>query len=110
MIRLRQIKIPVLDDSPNSLYNKIIHILRVKKEDLNYYNIIRKSIDSRDKNNIMYVYEVSLNVKNEDRFLKNKNVLKMDNTIYEFPKTNKDLDRPIIIGSGPAGLFCAYRI
>ena len=68
------------------------------------YKIIKRSIDARKKPEIYYVYEVevSLNDKSERHH---------EEINYQFPfKADKDkeLDKPVIIGSGPAGLFCGY--
>ena len=69
MIRVCQIKVSILNDSEESLINKLTKILRVNKEDIISYEIDKRSIDSRDKNNILYVYNLDVNVKDEDKVL-----------------------------------------
>jgi hypothetical protein len=78
--------------------------------------ISKKSIDARKKDNIYFVYsfEVELNhAINENRFTKNKNMTKVEpNLEMNDIKCGDTLleHRPIIVGAGPAGLFCAYYL
>ena len=111
MIRIRQVKVPVLKDNHDFILKKICKLLNVK-EVINY-KIIKKSIDARDKNNIMFVYEFDVNCLNEDIILnkvKNKDVFKSIVKEYKLNVTKTINNRPIIVGSGPAGLFCAYML
>lgn len=114
MIRVRQIKIDILKDTSDELMNKILKKVNVKKEDILNYTINKKSIDARNKEKIYYVYEVDLNIKNENIILrqKKKDIIKIDSNTYEFKKIGKKTlkHRPIIVGSGPAGLFAAYML
>lgn len=111
MIRVRQVKVPILES--DKLLSKIASKIRVDKSFILDFNIIKRSIDARDKSNILYVYEVDVSLANEDKVLKkNKSVdiLKSPSLEYKYNITGKDklLSRPIVVGSGPCGLFCAY--
>ena len=109
MIRIRQIKLPI-DHDKKDLINKICKILNIKKEDIKIIKINKKSIDARKE--INYIYEVDIETNKEKQILnkKIKNTLKTPNEKYTFViKGEKKLkEKPIIIGAGPAGLFCAY--
>ncbi|GKX30064.1 oxidoreductase [Vallitalea longa] len=109
MLRLQQIKLP-LDHKEIDIYNKIKKELRIVDETKFSYKIVKKSIDARKKNDIRIVYTVDIKIKNEGRILKNKKIRSVSlvsSKKYKFPNKNTDLNnRPIIIGSGPAGLFC----
>lgn len=113
MIRIRQIKIPVEVDSTESLEKAICKILRINSNEIIRFNIVKKSLDARKKDSIHYVYEVDVLVKNEKGVLKHtnsKDVFVSNPSHYELtPSGTKTLtERPIVVGSGPAGLFCAY--
>lgn len=115
MIRIRQIKIPVLEDSSEILLSKISSLLKVNEADIISYFIRKKSIDARDKNDIYYVYEVDIDILSEKQILKknkSKDIFISPKEEYYFKVTGtKELkERPIIVGSGPAGLFCAYLL
>ena len=108
MLKIREIKLGINDD----LKEKIIKILNIKETDLKSFKITKKSIDARKKDNIHFVYEVVINVLNENKYINNKNIIKWKEEKYEFNITgNKNLmSKPVIVGSGPAGLFCAYLL
>ena len=106
MIRLRQVKV----NDKNSLEKKLTKILNTK---ILEYKIVKESIDARNKNNILFTYEVDVKVENEEKYLnKNKDIFKTPNEEYKVEIIGKEkLDnRPVIIGSGPSGLFCAYML
>ncbi len=114
MIRIRQIKLKV-ESTNKDLISKIAKILRVNKESIKKIKIIKRSLDARKKENIIYVYEVDVSVNNEEKILKrikSNDVFKTPKEVYTFPSsgTNSLKTRPIIVGSGPAGLFCAYLL
>lgn len=115
MLKVRQIKIEVLSDNETSRINALIKKLKIKKEEILNYKITKQSLDARDKNNILYVYEMVVEISNENAYLKNnknKDITYYEEENYKFEKTGtKDLKNNIVIvGSGPAGLFAAYTL
>ena len=113
MLRLRQIRLNISNQDINSLKKKICNILKISLSDINSVKIVKKSLDARNKNNLLYVYEVDVNVDNEDKILlrnKSKDIFKTPIEEYNFKisGTQKMTHKPIIVGSGPCGLFCAY--
>ena len=116
MIRIRQIKIPIEDYKQKNIKKYICKKIKCTEEDINKIKIIKQSLDARKKTNIFYILEVDITCKNQQTILKkninNNDVFKSPEEKYKYPiKGNKELkNRPIIIGSGPAGLFCAYLL
>ena len=117
MIRIRQVKISILKDEKEIIRKKICSLLKIHDNALNSYKIVKKSIDSRDKNNIFYVYEfdVDVDVREEKQILsriQSKDIFETPVEKYIFPElgNQKLAQRPIIVGSGPAGLFCGYML
>lgn len=117
MIEIRNIKIPV-DKDTHYLEQKIIKKLRLKE--LPKYEILKRSIDARKKPDIYYIYQIGVFLdKNREinlvKRLRDKDVVLNERTIYnipdrlmEYPDRDKMKHHPLIIGAGPAGLFCAY--
>ena len=109
MLRISNIKLNVNFEPSQELAileKKIEKILKVKKGIIKSFRISRKSIDAREKNNVQLVYSVDVEVNNESLYshIKNVAVVKpMDRVIHK----TTTISRPIIVGSGPAGLFCA---
>ena len=115
MIRVRQVKVPITDNNEQTIILKIATKLNVSIKKIKNYNITKKSIDARDKKNIFYVYEFDVLVENENNILrknKSKDILKTPEESYKFLITGtlKMKHKPVIVGSGPAGLFCAYLL
>ena len=113
MIRIRQVKVSL--DNRNNLLKKIAQMLHINESEIISYKIVKESVDARKKGNILLIYEVDVEVHEEDRILNNINsndiFLAPDETFkFEITGTEVMSDRPIIVGAGPAGLFCAYLL
>lgn len=57
MIRISQLKLPV-DHTPDALEKKICQQLKIKKEELSSWKIVRRSLDARKKPDLKFVYVV----------------------------------------------------
>ena len=73
MINVKQIKVEVTRSNDENIKKGIAKKLNIPVYDIDDYNIIKRSIDARNKEEIYYVYEVDVNVKNEEKVLKKKN-------------------------------------
>ncbi len=82
---------------------------KLNTSDVFEFKIVKKAVDARKRNDIKFVYSVDVNIKNEKKYLKNKDVLKVDDFKYEVDK-KEFKERPIVVGTGPAGLFCALNL
>ncbi len=107
MIRFNNIKV-----RQNLSDEKLIDFLCKKeklfKENIKEFYIRKKSIDARDKNDIYYNYTFDLVYESEYDV---PNCIHIEEDKKEsIVVKRKSADRPIIIGSGPAGLFCALTL
>ena len=114
MLNLKQIKIRVEDDCLEEIKNSISKKIKIDSSQIDDLTIIKRSIDARDKKQIYFIYECNFSVKNEEKILKNNrknsNLSISKSLSYNFQKTgtlelNKNI---VIVGCGPAGLFCSY--
>lgn len=105
MLRVSNIKVKIEHDEQDVIA-KLCKQLRIKDSHVIEYKIFKKSLDSRKKNNIHYIYSVDVKVQNEERFVKVPNVRIVSEEKYQVAKVKSEY-RPIIVGSGPAGLYCA---
>ena len=107
LLRVRGVKVEILK---NDILKSLAKKLKIDESDIIDYEIIKESIDARNKNEIYYVYEFDVHLKNENKIIKNNDIFESKKREYKFNKTGlKKLNtRPIIVGSGPAGLFAAY--
>ena len=116
MIRVRQVKLNILDDNIETLIKMVCKKIKIKKNDILEYKIVKKSIDARYKPELFYIYELDVKVCNEEDVInKNKNnldVFASENQEYVMPSIGDIVlnKRIVVVGSGPAGLFCAYLL
>ncbi|MBB2183074.1 NAD(P)/FAD-dependent oxidoreductase [Lachnospiraceae bacterium MD1] len=116
MIQIVQLKLPIKHTNED-MHSAIVKALKLAKSRTFEYTIIKKSIDAR-KEEIKYIYTVEVRVdlskqeteKDIVNKCRNSNVSITERTSYRFePKGTKPLKhRPVIVGTGPAGLFSAW--
>lgn len=108
MIRIDNIKLR-LDSDTEDLKRKVQKILGKKPEEFYVY---KKAVDARHKNDVHFVYSVAVKVQNEEKAaLKIKNAKIFNDSLYEYPCLKKSMpQRPVIVGSGPAGTFAALSL
>lgn len=63
-----------------------------------YLKILKKSLDARDKSDIKWIYSVECSDREERE------------PPREYKQITKPMPRALIVGAGPAGLFCAIRL
>lgn len=114
MIRIQQLKLPI-SHTEEQLKQKIAKTLRLPITEITQYKIRKQSVDARKKQEVSYVYTVDVEVLNEQKLMKknkNSHVSVAKDITYIFPENGEKhlKHRPVIIGSGPAGLFCGYLL
>lgn len=110
MLRIIELKLP-LDHSENALKSAVLSRLNIKDDELIRFKISRRAYDARKKSDILLIYTLDVDVKNEAELLA---LLQDDPKITSTPDTTyrqvaqapaKLYHRPIVIGLGPCGLF-----
>ena len=113
MIRIQQVKAAV-GHTREELEQRLLRELKLSPEKLLHYEIRKQSIDAR-KRPIQYVYTIDVQVKDEQRVLKhagNPKAVLFESHAYSLPKPGREIlnHPPVIIGSGPCGLFCGLML
>lgn len=116
MIRVSQLKLTP-GHSREQLYEKTAKLLHIKREQIVRLEIRRQSIDARKKPDIRLIYVVDVEVSgiSEQKCIqrcKSREVSAAAEKPYVFPEPGERPmgHRPVIIGTGPAGLFCGYLL
>lgn len=111
MIRISNLNLN-LSYTQNDLKLIVSKKLSIRIEHIKNIKIFRLSIDSRHKNNIHFVACVDVELSIPEKNIlkncsKNKNISMAIPYSYKLNKAKNLPLRPIIIGFGPAGMFCA---
>ena len=120
MLEISQIRVPC-GSGGQQIEQKIRKCLRLKGGDLFAWRITRHSVDARRKPELLDVYTVSVTLNppegNPDRERRlaerigRRDVRFTEPAAWRIPGTEPGAEplknRPVVIGSGPAGLFCA---
>lgn len=114
MIRINQIKLPV-EHTPEDLLSKAAKKLRVPVAAIQNIKIKKQSLDARKKPELFYSYVIDVTVSDEASVLhrgKTPDIMISPVTQYRFPAYGNETlsGRPVIIGTGPAGLFCGLML
>lgn len=113
MIRISNLKLPA-DHTKEDLFHKIQKTLRGNQ--ILSWKIKKQSLDARKKDQLMYQYVVDVKVQGKEekivKSLHNKNLSLVTKQVYRFPwKAEKKPNLPpVIVGTGPAGLFCGLML
>ena len=116
MIRYRLSEIKTEIDAPmNTLPDVIARMMGLKPSDITWWEIRRKSVDSRKKPHILYVYTADFiadhPIKRASR-IRGLTVIdpESEKVTPPEPGTEKLSGRPVVIGMGPAGLFAGLEL
>lgn len=125
MIAVNQLKIEMRFDDKKAaaveeaaLRKKTAKVLGIPDAQIREIMILKHSIDARKKPRLFHVYTLGVCLKGklqEEQAVKrsrNANVALFAPKPYIFPESGSEAlaGRPVIIGTGPAGLFCGYML
>lgn len=112
MIRINNVKLQ-LGFTEADVRSVIKKTLKTDKEF--EYIFFKLSLDNRRRNQVKYIASIDVDVPNPEKLLKrlhNNNVMLTNATQYRFPEPGnvKMTYRPVVIGTGPGGLFAALYL
>ncbi len=92
--------------SPDEAARKKLGAKEIRK-----FEILKKSIDARKKDDVKYVYQVAVETENDKRYLSKGSPYEKKNDELPVLVPKKVFSsRPVVVGTGPAGLFCALSL
>lgn len=97
--------------SKEDIFAAILKKYGVKQDEILNYYIIKESLDCRKKPDIIVSLNIAVEVKKQAEFkLKKLNDYLVDFSGVEAEKVDFKAKRPIVVGFGPAGMFCALKL
>lgn len=116
MLQYSNCKISWENDSISHIRKKIARILHIKETDFLKFQLTKKSLDARKKPDLVYLITAVFCLPEEERVLRanranrNLSVAKEPPSLWNGIAEVEKKDKIIVIGAGPAGLFCAYYL
>lgn len=101
--------VTTLDGGQKELEHQVLQKLRINSDLVKNIKIVKQSTDARKKPGIRFVYSVSCELNDSIKIPADKDI----RILEELPKEellpgNKQMQgRPLVVGFGPAGIFCA---
>ncbi len=108
MIRINNVNVSLDTKDYRQVISQQLNISKNKIKDV---KLVKQAIDARRKNKVHFVCSFEFNIDNEDIIIKKYpklNLVKVKPYYYPVLKSNDE--HIIVVGSGPAGLFCAYNL
>ena len=115
MLRLTEIRL-ALDHPEDTLKAAILHALGISESELLGYHVRRRGYDARKSGQVVFVYTVDAEVKDEPalltRFKHSQHIRKAPDETYHYPvQAPANIGkRPVVIGTGPCGLFAGLSL
>ena len=123
MILIQQLKLKI-PHTREQIREKAAKALGIAPKEILEFEILRRSLDARKKPELFYLYSAEVKTAREEKVLKqalsNKKAKEQfsisDRQKYCFPERMdfsgrlSEEERPVIVGAGPAGLFCALYL
>ncbi|WP_058049186.1 NAD(P)/FAD-dependent oxidoreductase [Janthinobacterium sp. Ant5-2-1] len=116
MLRLNEVKLPLEHDDA-ALPAAILARLGIAADELLGFTVFKRSYDARKRSAVVLIYSLHVDVKNEAAVLARLghdiHLMPAPDTDYKFVAGGEQLAghtneaRPIVIGTGPCGLFVA---
>ena len=116
MLRLNEVKLPLEHDEA-ALPAAILARLGIAAADLTGFTVFKRSYDARKRSAVVLIYSLHVEVRNEAavlaRLSHDIHLMPAPDTDYKFVAGGEQLaghtsePRPIVIGTGPCGLFVA---
>ena len=112
MLRLTEVRLP-LDHPPEALRAAVLERLGIAADALRDLRIARRGYDARKVRAILFVYTLDCELADEEAVLAahpaDRHLQRAPDTRYRQVARPRpeDHERPVVIGAGPCGLFCA---
>ncbi|MSR58232.1 MAG: FAD-dependent oxidoreductase [Planctomycetaceae bacterium] len=114
-LRINNIELPI-EQPEESLRDVLARTLGVKSEDVSRWRILRKSLDARSRHDLRFVYSAVVDLPQDEQQLferrRDPHVEWYEAPRFDEPPSGSEplAERPVVVGSGPAGLLAAYYL
>lgn len=116
MLQLSQCKLPYKKATKENLIAKVAQTLHISEEEIQQLQIVKRSIDARHKPDIQMTYTVRFQLNKEEKVIKKNRKNTRLSKVTKEPSLWNNIhplstdENVVVVGAGPAGLFCAYYL
>ena len=111
---ITDIKLPLTAPEQQAV-DRALDLCRLRKEQVKFARVYKRSLDARKQREMRFIYSVQLSLEEGEEALARR--LHSPRVRYqpplpemEPPKLEPLSHPPIVVGFGPAGMFCAYQL
>lgn len=114
-LRVNNIRLPI-EQPEQALRGALAQALGLPPSDLDRFRILRKSLDARSRDDLAFVYSAAVDLgEDEPRVFQSRRdprVERYQPPAFTEPAAGSEglAERPLVVGSGPAGLLAAYYL
>jgi uncharacterized FAD-dependent dehydrogenase len=118
-LRVSNVRLPV-EEPESALIEAVARRLGVKPDEVTHWRILRKSLDARSRTGLRFVYSAVVQLPEENRRFAGRafdgaradDIQWFAPARFQEPEPGNEplLERPIVVGSGPAGLLAGYYL
>ena len=108
MIRINDISLP-LDYNETTIKKAAAKKLKINISEIKYASLYKRSVDARKKNNVHFQATVDVKLGGKEQYIADKinSATIVEEYRYNLPVSKPLTQRPVVVGSGPCGLFAA---
>jgi len=108
MLRLNDVSLP-LEHTEDDIRRAALTALRVEDSRLRSLRVVRRGVDARGRPPV-FILTLEADVADEDRVLPSPRAVKVAETPAPVPSPSWKGPRPVVVGTGPAGLFAGLAL
>lgn len=120
MLRINQILCPI-EHTSGQVFQALCRKLKCRESDILSWKVAKRSVDARKKPELFYCYTLLAECREEQKMLarhkRDRDITRDDTAKFHFQVKGTVLSdktvpgrQPVIVGTGPAGLFCALEL
>lgn len=108
MLRINNVKVNIDEQDYTKVLSQVLNVSKGKIKDV---KLVKQAVDARRKSHIYFNCAFTFTYEEEALLCKTHKKLALQKVEpYDYPKGMASKKSVVVVGSGPAGLFCAYQL